>query len=48
MDLYLITLLVLWGLAFGILALPRRVARVYGHGDAYSSWVDSTSLIGNV
>lgn len=45
MDPYLITLFILWGMAFGILAMPRRVVEVQY---TYSSWVDCASLIGDI
>jgi hypothetical protein len=45
MDHYVILLLILWGLAFGILAMPRRAVRV---DPTYSSWVDCASLYGDI
>lgn len=42
---YAIMLLVMWGLAFGIMTIPPPAVRV---SPAYSSWVDCTSLIGEI
>lgn len=46
MDIYYaIMLLVMWGLAFGIMTIPPPAVRV---SPAYSSWVDCASLIGEI
>ena len=46
MDLcYIFLPLVLWGLAYRLLALPEYVVRV---DPVYSSWVDCASLIGDI
>lgn len=42
---YAVMLLVLWGLAFGIMAMPLPVKRI---NPTYSSWVDCASLIGEI
>jgi hypothetical protein len=45
MMLTLVVFLILWGLAFGIIAWPRKAVRV---PNTYSSWVDCASLIGDI
>jgi len=46
MDLYyLVVVLVLWGLAFGIMSMPLKTTKI---SPIYSPWVDCASLIGKI
>ena len=43
---WIAVILVMWGLAFWIMGIHSKGARVYR--DTYSSWVDCTSFFGDI
>jgi len=46
LGVWIAIILVMWGLAFWIMGMHRKVARVYR--DTYSPWVDCTSFFGDI